>query len=41
MYRMSNSMQPSMFENMTCDVHSYTTKQADLLYVRFSAAVVI
>ena len=30
---MSNSVQPSMFENMiiqTSDVHSYPTKQADV-----------
>ena len=40
MYKMSNGMLPSMFEIMfiqTSDVHSYPTRQADLLYVQFAA----
>ena len=39
-YKMSNGMLPSMFEIMfiqTSDVHSYPTRQADLLYVQFAA----
>ena len=40
MYKMSNGMLPSIFEIMfiqTSDVHSYLTRQADLLYVQFAA----
>ena len=40
MYKMSNCMLPSMFEIMfiqASDVHSYPTRQADLLYVQFAA----
>ena len=40
MYKISNSILPSVFENMyiqTSDLHSYPTRQADLLYVQFAA----
>ena len=39
MYKLMNHMLPSMFENMfikTSDVHNYSTKQADMLYVQYA-----
>ena len=38
MYKLKKCMLPSMFENMfisTTDVHNYSTRQADLLYVQY------
>ena len=40
MYKLSNGILPSMFENMfiqTSDVHNYSTRQADLLYDQYAA----
>ena len=40
MYKLMNHMLPSMFENMfikTSDVHNYSTRQADMLYVQYAS----
>ena len=40
MYKLTNCMLPSIFENMiiqTSDVHNYSTRQADLLYIPFAS----
>ena len=40
MYKLTKCMLPSMFENMfisTSDVHNYSTRQADLLYVQHAS----
>ena len=40
MYKLTNCMLPSMFENMfisTSDVHDYYTRQANLLYVQYAS----
>ena len=40
MYKLTKCMLPSMFENMfisTSDVHNYSTRQADLLYVQYAS----
>ena len=39
-YKLTNCMLPSMFDNMfiqTSDVHNYSTSQADLLYIPFAS----
>ena len=41
MYKLMNHMLPSMFENIfikTSDVHNYSTRQADTLYVQYASA---
>ena len=40
MYKLTKHLLPPLFENMfikTSDVHNYSTRQADLLYVQFAA----
>ena len=40
MYKLMNHMLPSMFENMfikTSDVHNYSTRQTDMLYVQYAS----
>ena len=40
MYKLMNHMLPSTFENMfikTSDVHNYSTRQADMLYVQYAS----
>ena len=40
MYKLMNHMLPSVFENMfikTSDVHNYSTRQADMLYVQYAS----
>ena len=39
-YKLMNHMLPFMFENMfikTSDVHNYSTRQADMLYVQYAS----
>ena len=40
MHKLTKHLLPPLFENMfieTSDVHSYSTRQADLLYVQYAA----
>ena len=40
MYKLMNHMLPSVFENMfikTSDIHNYSTRQADMLYVQYAS----
>ena len=42
MYKLTKHLLPPLFENMfikTSDVHHYSTRQADLLYIQYAAAI--